>query len=309
MPGRVRAHHPQAERTGALRRDEPRGAGRDARVHALERPLVLPARRLLEHLAAGAAGPARRGLPDREDALRLGRRHELDQVGAAVRHAALRPRVRGRARRRRRIVRRRLHELRARGSDVPPPLRRVPEPVRRRRRRDVDQAVRHERDRSGARDRGIGNRGVRRRVDGRALPQTEVRGRARRIRGAVRSQRDAGLAPPVRDEAGRRGARARGDAGGASTSRGPRTGGSRSSKPNGASDAFVVRLDPDGSQDWARQLGGPGEDSARAVSVWGSRVYVAGSTEGLQERVGGPGWLRRRVRSGRCAEVGDPDRP
>jgi len=57
---------------------------------------------------------------------------------------------------------------------------------------------------------------------------------------------------------------------------------------NGASDAFIVRLDPDGSQDWARQLGGPGEDSARALSVWGSRVYLAGSTEGLRNDLGDP---------------------
>ena len=57
---------------------------------------------------------------------------------------------------------------------------------------------------------------------------------------------------------------------------------------NGASDAFIMRLDTDGSEDWARQFGGPGEDSARALSVWGSRVYLAGSTEGLRNESADP---------------------
>ena len=59
-------------------------------------------------------------------------------------------------------------------------------------------------------------------------------------------------------------------------------------QPNGASDAFVMRLEPDGSEAWTRQFGGSGEDSARALSVWGSRVYLAGSTEGLRNESGDP---------------------
>ena len=58
-------------------------------------------------------------------------------------------------------------------TDVPPPLRRVPHPVRRGRRRGVDPAVRHERDRSGTRDLGLGDRRVRRGFDRRAVPQAE----------------------------------------------------------------------------------------------------------------------------------------
>ena len=279
------------------------------RVRALERPLVHAARRLLEHLAAGPPRPARRGLSGREVALRLGRRHELDRVDAAVRHAALRPRVRGRARRPRRVVRRRLHELRARGSDVPPPLRRVPEPVRRRRRRGVDQAVRHERDRSGARDRRIGEptstSAVRRTG---ASPNRSTReGATDSWRCSKPTGRGPGSTSSGRSGTTRcsRSRRRRG----ASTSRGPRTDGSRNRNRTGHPMRSSCASTPTDREDWARQLGGPGEDSARALSVWGSRVYLAGVDRGPEERVGGPGWLRRRIRSGRGAEVGDPDRP
>ena len=120
-------------------------------------------------------------------------------------------------------------------------------PVRRRRRRAVDAAVRHERDRPGARDRGLGDRRVRRGFDGRALPQAEGTRWDRRVRGAVRSQRDAGLAAAVRDERDDEVAAiaaTRGSVYLAGTSDGRSRSSSRTGRPTRSS----MRLDPDGSR-------------------------------------------------------------
>lgn len=63
----------------------------------------------------------------------------------------------------------------------------------------------------------------------------------------------------------------------------------------GGQDAFVQVLTTDLTPLWARQIGGPGEDSALAVATDGSRVLVGGTSEG---GIGGPGlgstdgWLR-----------------
>ena len=63
------------------------------------------------------------------------------------------------------------------------------------------------------------------------------------------------------------------------------TGGRLTPGSGGQTDAFVMRLDKDGSQRWTRQLGGAGEDGARSVAVQGGTVYVAGSTQGLRKEV------------------------
>jgi hypothetical protein len=52
---------------------------------------------------------------------------------------------------------------------------------------------------------------------------------------------------------------------------------------DGPSDAFVMRLDPDGLERWTRMLGGAGEDGARSLAVGGRTLYVAGSTQGLRK--------------------------
>ena len=128
------------------------------------------------------------------------------------------------------------HELRAAGSDLPPSLRRVPDAVRRRWRRAVDAAVRDERDRPGARDRGLGgDRRVRRGIDGRALPQAGGEGRDRCVRRAVRGQREAGVAGAVRHARRRRGRRDRGDR------RGRLPGGHHGRTPGPAEARWAVR--------------------------------------------------------------------
>jgi Domain of unknown function (DUF1996) len=45
-------------------------------------------------------------------------------------------------------------------------------------------------------------------------------------------------------------------------------------------DAFLTRYDADGDELWTRQLGTNGTDQALAISVSGTDVYVAGSTDG-----------------------------
>lgn len=50
---------------------------------------------------------------------------------------------------------------------------------------------------------------------------------------------------------------------------------------NGGSDAFVVRLNPDGDDVWTRLVGGSGDDRATAVAVRDQVTYVAGATQGL----------------------------
>ncbi len=65
----------------------------------------------------------------------------------------------------------------------------------------------------------------------------------------------------------------------------------------GDKDAVVVRLAPDGSVVWARQLGGPGEDKAYAIAADASGVYAVGvATGGLPGApgLGGQdGWLAK----------------
>jgi hypothetical protein len=49
---------------------------------------------------------------------------------------------------------------------------------------------------------------------------------------------------------------------------------------SGKSDGFVAWLDPAGTPQWARRIGGPGEDEARSVAVEASgEIWVAGSFE------------------------------
>lgn len=48
----------------------------------------------------------------------------------------------------------------------------------------------------------------------------------------------------------------------------------------GRSDGFVARLDLAGTPQWARRIGGPGEDEARSVAIeTGGEIWVAGSFE------------------------------
>jgi hypothetical protein len=57
-------------------------------------------------------------------------------------------------------------------------------------------------------------------------------------------------------------------------------------KLDGPSDAFVMRLDPDGLESWTRLIGGAGEDPGRALSVRGRDVYIGGTTQGLRKTIG-----------------------
>ena len=312
MPGRVRAHHPQAERTRALRRDEPdrrrTGRSRSSSRAAPGTPCTptsgTPGSRSVSISSSRTAWSRRRTAARSTPRAR-------SRWDAAVRHAALRPRVRGRARRRRRVVRRRLHELRARGSDVPPPLRRVPEPVRRRRRRGVDQAVRHERDRSGARDRGLGDRRVRRGFDRRALPQAEARGGTDGF--VARFEADGTRVwlqqfGTKRDDEVAAIAATRGSVYLAGASYGRL---SKQQLERGVRRVRRCGSTPTGREAWTRQFGGAGEDSARAVSVLGVEWSTSRARhEGLRERVGRPRMASspRSIRRG-VAEMGVPVRP
>jgi hypothetical protein len=51
-------------------------------------------------------------------------------------------------------------------------------------------------------------------------------------------------------------------------------------KSAGLMDAFVRRYECDGSEDWTVQFGTKGSDVLRALSVRGSRIMTAGSTDG-----------------------------
>jgi hypothetical protein len=64
------------------------------------------------------------------------------------------------------------------------------------------------------------------------------------------------------------------------------THGRLSPKPlDGPSDAFVMRLDPDGLERWTRSFGGDGEDAGLAVATRGAKVFLAGRTQGLHRTV------------------------
>ena len=54
---------------------------------------------------------------------------------------------------------------------------------------------------------------------------------------------------------------------------------------DGPSDAFVMRLDPDGLERWTRSFGGDGEDAGLAVAARGANVFLGGRTEGLHRTV------------------------
>lgn len=55
--------------------------------------------------------------------------------------------------------------------------------------------------------------------------------------------------------------------------------------PDGPSDAFVMRLGPDGLERWTRSFGGAGEDAGLAIDVRGGGVFLAGRTQGLHRTV------------------------
>jgi|GEM_PF-4163403 len=55
--------------------------------------------------------------------------------------------------------------------------------------------------------------------------------------------------------------------------------GSTESFGAGELDAFIACLDLEGNIKWFKTIGGPKNDSARFVAVYGDKVYVAGSTE------------------------------
>src|SRR5215211_780113 len=60
-------------------------------------------------------------------------------------------------------------------------------------------------------------------------------------------------------------------------------------------DAFLTRYDADGDELWTRQFGTNGTDQALAISVSGTDVYVAGSSDGFVMRLdtrGFPSWTR-----------------
>ena len=57
---------------------------------------------------------------------------------------------------------------------------------------------------------------------------------------------------------------------------------------DGPSDAFVMRLDPDGLERWTRSFGGDGEDAGLAVATRGVNVFLAGRTQGLHRTVADP---------------------
>ena len=274
MPAGVWERHPQAERTRALRRDEPARAGRDARVPALERPPVLDARGLLEHVeqerldqlvADCLIANAHCGSVDATSTIRWVRQFGTQRYDLAN---AAAPDGKGW------LVYRRVHELLARWAAVPPPIRRVPHPVRRGRRRAVDPAVRHERDRSGARDLGLGDRctswvqptggspGSRRGRDRRVRRPVQRRGRLMWLKQFGTHRDDESAAVSASADAILL----------AGTTRGPLD----QQRLDGPSDAFVMRLETNGLPSWTKVLGGTARTGASSVALREGQVFLAG---------------------------------
>ena len=56
--------------------------------------------------------------------------------------------------------------------------------------------------------------------------------------------------------------------------------GDRSLTSAGSTDAFVARFDAQGTPLWALRLGGPGADTAQALTAWSERLVVAGNFDG-----------------------------
>jgi outer membrane protein assembly factor BamB len=56
--------------------------------------------------------------------------------------------------------------------------------------------------------------------------------------------------------------------------------GDRSLTSAGSTDVFVARFDAQGTPAWALRLGGPGADSAQALTAWSERLVVAGNFDG-----------------------------
>ena len=54
---------------------------------------------------------------------------------------------------------------------------------------------------------------------------------------------------------------------------------------DGPSDAFVMRLDPDGLESWTKVFGGDGEDRGLSVALREGQVFLAGTTQGLRHTV------------------------
>jgi hypothetical protein len=56
--------------------------------------------------------------------------------------------------------------------------------------------------------------------------------------------------------------------------------GDRSLTSAGSTDVFVARFDAQGTPAWALRLGGPGADTAQALTAWSERLVVAGNFDG-----------------------------
>lgn len=56
--------------------------------------------------------------------------------------------------------------------------------------------------------------------------------------------------------------------------------GDRSLTSAGSTDVFVARFDAQGTPRWALRLGGPGADTAQALTAWSERLVVAGNFDG-----------------------------
>ncbi|HET8527064.1 MAG TPA: DUF1996 domain-containing protein [Actinomycetota bacterium] len=56
-------------------------------------------------------------------------------------------------------------------------------------------------------------------------------------------------------------------------------------RPDGPSDAFLVSVNTNGVERWARVFGGDGEDAGLAVAALGNKLYLAGRTQGLGHTV------------------------